>query len=58
VVDIGRDDGPAARDLVADEFRCDEIRDLGAEALAVARQLVLEPGATQILTDGDVFHCR
>ena len=35
VVDVGRDDGAAAGDLAADEFRGDERGDFGAEALAV-----------------------
>ena len=35
VVDVGRDDGAAAGDLVAHELRRDEVGDGGAEALAV-----------------------
>ncbi len=37
VVDVAGDDGAAARDLVAHEFRRDEQRHRGAEALAVVR---------------------
>ena len=36
VIDVGRDDGAAARDLVAHELRRDVLRDGGAEALAVS----------------------
>ena len=35
VIDVGRDDGAAAGDFLADEFRRDEIGDGCAEALAV-----------------------
>ena len=39
MVDVGRDDRPPARHLVAHEFRRDEGRDRGAEALAVGKLL-------------------
>ncbi len=59
VVDIGRNDGAAARDLAAHEFRRDEQRHRGAKALAVvmcglgAVQLFL---AAEVLALGDVDH--
>ena len=45
VVDVGRDDGAPAGDLVAHELRRDEGRDRGAEALAVG-ELRLAPRAS------------
>ena len=59
VVDVGRDDGAAARDFAAHEFRRDEGRQRAAELLAVgeccfrALQLFL---AAEILALGDVDH--
>ncbi len=57
VVDVVRDDRPAARDLVAHEFRRHMVRNAGAERLAVARPL---PGllAAEIFADRDIFHLR
>ncbi len=57
VVDIGRDDGAAAGDLVADEFRRDEVGDCGAEILAVADDLGVR-GTALVLANGDEFHFR
>ena len=59
MVDVGRDDGAAARDLVAHEFRRDERRDRGAEALAVGERLrcVGERRLSgEVLAVGDVDH--
>ncbi len=59
VVDVRRDDGAAARDFAAHEFRRDEQRHRGAEALAVllrpfgAVELLLPP---EVLALGDVDH--
>ncbi len=59
MVDVGRDDGAAARDLGAHELRRDEGRELGAEALAVgerhggAFERLLTP---EVLAVGDVDH--
>ncbi len=59
VVDVGGDDGAAARDLVADELRRDEGGDGGAEILAVgpaflrARQHL---PAAEVFAVGDVDH--
>src|SRR5262249_25938809 len=59
VVDVRRDDGAAARDLAAHEFRRDESRHAGAEAFAVGergfRAFEL-PLAAEILALGDVDH--
>jgi hypothetical protein len=38
VIDVGRDDGAAAGDFLADEFGRDEIGDRGAEIFAVANE--------------------
>ena len=59
MIDIGRDDGAAARHLVAHEVRRDEGRQTRAEILAV-----VEPGlrfgggslAADILAVGDIDH--
>ena len=59
VVDVGRDDGAAARDFAAHEFRRDEGGQRAAELLAVgqrcfgARELLL---AAEVLALGDVDH--
>ena len=37
MVDVGRDDGAAAGDLVADELRSNMVRNGGTEGLAVPR---------------------
>ena len=37
VIDVGRNDGAAARDFVAHEFGRDLVRDRGAEGIAVAQ---------------------
>src|SRR5690606_31775259 len=55
VVDVVRDDGAAAGDLLTHELGRDEVGDGGAEVFAVA-----DAGggllAAQVLADGDVFH--
>jgi hypothetical protein len=55
VVDVVRDDGPAAGDLLTHELGRDEVGDRGAEVLAVADAggVLLAP---QVLADGDIFH--
>ena len=52
MVDVGGDDGAAARDLVTDEFRRDLVGDRRAKAGAVARK----GRAAQILAGGDELH--
>ncbi len=59
VVDVRGDDGAAARDLLADEFRRDEFRHVGAEALAIGMALpraLQHGGAAEILAMGDIDH--
>src|SRR6185312_3854974 len=56
MVDIGRDDGAAARDLVAHELRRADIGNGGTEALAVGG--LAQILAAEILADRDVFHLR
>src|SRR6185437_2737732 len=56
VIDVRGNDGAAARDLVAHEFRRADIGDRGAEALAGRIELQIFPA--EILADGDVFHLR
>ncbi len=59
MVDVGRDDGPAPGDLVAHEFRRDEVRDGGAEILAVGAPLGCPfggAGAAEILPVRHVEH--
>ena len=51
MIDVGRDDGAAARDLGAHEFGRHHGGDVGAEALAVG-----ERRAAEIFAHGDVFH--
>src|SRR5690606_31684892 len=58
VIDIGRNDGPAARHLVAYEFGRDMIRYRCAKTLTVALQCGARPLAAEILADGDEFHFR
>ncbi len=59
MVDVAGDDGAAARDFAADEFRRDERRHRGAKAFAVgeggfgALELLL---AAEVLAGGDVDH--
>ena len=55
MVDVGRDDGTAARDLVANEFGRDEFGDFGAEILAVGAAF---GGAFQRLLPPEVFPVR
>ena len=57
MVDVGRNDGPAPRDLVPDEFRRHMVGDGRAERLAVARRLQRR-FAAQVLADRDIFHLR
>jgi len=54
--DVAGDDGAAARDFAAHEFRRDERRDGRAEALAVASRPARSPASSyaQILALGDV----
>ncbi len=59
MVDVGRDDGAAAGDLVAHELRRDVLGDRGAEALAVGDGGLGagERGrAAEVLAVGDVDH--
>src|SRR5690606_33392374 len=56
-VDVRGDDRAAAGDFVADEFRGDEVGDLGAPVLAVA-DVLGEAGAAEVLAFRDVFHLR
>ena len=59
MVDVGGDDGAAARDLVADEFRGDEFGNGGAEILAVRAALsgaFQSPGAAEIFAMRNVDH--
>ena len=59
MVDVGGDDGAAAGDLVADEFRGDEFGDFGAEVLAVGSafgRTVQRLLPTQVLAVRDVDH--
>ena len=58
VIDIRRDDGAAAGDLVADELGSHEVRQRCAEILAVADQRVLGLDPTEILPDRNIFHLR
>ncbi len=59
MVDVGRDDGAAARDFAAHEFRRDESGQRAAELLAVGQrrfgavELLL---AAEVLALGDVDH--
>ena len=55
MVDVGGDDGAAAGDLVADEFRGDELGDFGAEVLAVGAAF---GGTCQRLLPAQVFPVR
>ncbi len=58
MVDVGRDDGAAAGDLVAHELRGDHIGDRGAEA---ARRRAGPPRRLReadVLANGDVLHLR
>ena len=52
MIDVGRDDGAAARDLGAHEFRRDEGRDRGAKAFAVGERRL---GALELLLTPEVF---
>ena len=59
VIDVGRNDRPPARDLLAHEFRRDESGDGCAEALAVPKTLASPLHrclARQILAMGDIDH--
>ena len=55
MVDVGRDDGAAACDFVADEFGRHIVGDGRAEALAVA-DIFGEAGTAEILALRDIFH--
>jgi hypothetical protein len=57
VVDVRRDDRPAPRHFVADEFGGDIIGDRRAKAFAVAH-IFGEALAAQIFALGDIFHFR
>ncbi len=63
VVDVGRDDGPTARHLVAHELRRDDLRDARAhrvagQALLAGRVLLVlrHPFAAAVLAQGHVLH--
>ena len=61
VVDVVGEDGAAARDLVAHEFRGDEFLDAGAEGFAgvlLQQQRIAHRVQALVLADGDVFHLR
>ena len=59
MIDVGGDDRPSARHLVAHELGRDVIGKGGAEALAVAHHSRgLEGGAAEVLAHRDVFHLR
>ncbi len=59
MIDVGGDDGAAARDLCADEFRCDKRGNVGAEAFAIG-ELCFRFGqhflAAKILARRDIDH--
>src|SRR5690606_39958862 len=59
MVDVGGEDGAAARNLVTDEFRGHELRYCGAEAVAVGERLgggFRRLPAAEVLALGDVDH--
>jgi len=59
VIDVGRDDGPPARDLVAHEFRRDHLRQTRAKGFARMALVQIEIGdglAAGVFADGDVLH--
>ena len=63
MVDVGRDDGAATRDLVTHEFGCHHLRDAGAKAVAGqallalgVAQVLLHPGQLLVLADGNKLH--
>src|SRR6185437_4502167 len=58
VIDVGRDDGAAGRDLGTHELRRDIVGNGGAPGVAVLLQLFLAARAAHILADGDVLHLR
>ncbi len=58
MVDVGRDDGAAARNLVAHELRRDVVGDRRTEALAIALQLGVRRLAAEVFANGDEFHFR
>ena len=58
VVDVGRDDGAAAGDLVADELRACTKSGIAAPKSSPSRMNGSLCLAAQVLADGDVFHLR
>ncbi len=60
MIDVVGNDGAAAGDFVADEFRGDELGNAGAEALAgvLAFQQFGQAVETLVFADGDKFHFR
>jgi hypothetical protein len=58
MIDVGRDDGAARRDLGSYEFRRHEVRHIGAPGLTIARCGFTNVLATAILPDGDELHLR
>ncbi len=56
MIDVVGNDGPAAGDLVANEFRRHIIGNRGTERVPAALGLLGQPGAADILADGDIFH--
>ncbi|MNQ01561.1 hypothetical protein D3C85_142210 [compost metagenome] len=60
VVDVGRNDRAATGDFVTDEFRGDDFRHTGAEAVAGVLLVQQAGGAghfqLHVFADGDVFH--
>ena len=57
MIDIGRNDRPAAGNLFADKFWRDEVGDGGPKILAIAHDLG-QLFAAHVFADGDVFHFR
>ena len=57
MIDIGRNNRPAAGNLFADKFRRDEVGDGGAKVFAIAHHLG-QFLAAHVFADGDVFHFR
>jgi hypothetical protein len=58
VIDVGRNDRAPSRDLLADEFRRDEIRNVARRNLSPSRSMAVAPWrfAPEVLADGDELH--
>ena len=57
MIDVGGDDGPPARDLVADKLWRDMIRDRGPKILTITDDFG-QRFTAHIFADGDIFHLR